>query len=179
MKRIFVAWLFVVAFTAQAEAPDSQCLHKAYLKYTQAVEYYWKVKDAEFNKRHPELHNEFSYLIKEQLNHNRMQEITAAYLLQSHPEEFKLQGSLFRMVPRYKHYGEAIYRELRANPEFTRLAQENESYKKENRMPDYDKLKRASESVMRDLDKLPAVIAAKDLALQQANKMVSSLSCTS
>lgn len=177
MRAIYAILIFTFAFNAYADSPDINCLHKEYLIYTQKTDRYWKTKDTEFKKSHPELYKEFSYLIKEQRNHNRMQEITADYLVYSHPEELKIDGSLFNLVPRYKHYKQKIYRELRAIPEFTRLYLEIESYKKENMMPDYIKLTRASEIVWTELDKIRVVLEAKNSALKQANKMVYSINC--
>ena len=88
-----------------------------------------------------------------------------------------MTGSLFSMVPRYKNYAQAIYRELRTIPEFTKLYQEIESYKKENRMPDFDRLKKASDIVMMELESLPSVSAAAMKAKDKAGTMIKNLKC--
>ena len=165
---------------ASASANDKlNCLRDAYLDYTNQVSIYWNAKDAEFKKSHPKLYKKFSYLITEQKDHNRMQEITVEYLIKKHPDELNLDGSLYNMVPRYKHYEQKIYRELRSIPEFTQLYIDIESYKKENKMPVFEDLKAASNIIFENLDGIPSVIAQKNLALKKAEKMVSSLSCGS
>lgn len=179
MRMTFALCLFIAAYNVFAEGPDIDCLHYEYLTYTQETNRYWAIKNTEFQKRYPDLHEDFSYLVKEQIGHNRMQEIAVDYLVKSYPQELKLDGSLYNMVPRYKHYEQKIYRELRGIPEFNQLYLQIESYKKENKMPEYNRLKRASEIVWTELDKLPDVKDAKDAAFKQANKMVSSISCDS
>lgn len=177
MKTLSII-LFAFACTNAYANDKLNCLRDAYLDYTNHVSKYWSVKDAEFKRTHPRLHKDFSYLITEQQNHNRMQEITIDYLIKNHPEELKLEGSLYNMVPRYKYYGEKIYRELRTIPEFNQLYFEIESYKKENKMPVFEDLKSAS-NIVEELDRVPSVIEQKNLALEKAQKMVSRLSCGS
>ena len=179
MRTIFAVLVFIAAINAYAGSPDINCLRKEYLTFTNKTDRYWTIKDAEFKKHYPELYKDFSYLIKEQIDHNRMQEITMDYLVKVYPEALKLDGSLYNMVPRYKHYEEKIYRELRDIAEFNQLYLEIESYKKENRMPEYNGLKRASEIIWTELDKLPVVREAKDSAIKQAEKMVSTIPCNS
>ncbi len=177
MKVLTILLLTFVC--ANAVANDKlNCLQDAYLDYTNHVSKYWAAKDVEFKKSYPKLYKDFSYLISEQKNHNRMQEITIDHLIEKHPEELNLEGSLYNMVPRYKHYAQEIYRELRTIPEFNQLYLDIESYKKENKMPVFEDLKAAS-NILEELDSMPSVIKQKDLALKKAEKMVSSLSCGS
>ena len=196
MKLIVINILLLTFVCANAYANDKlNCLRDAYLDYTSQVSKYWDAKDAEFRKSYPKIYKDFMYLITEQKDHNRMQEITVEYLIKKHPDlltgersyhgarkhpdELNLDGSLYNMVPRYKHYEQKIYRELRAIPEFTQLYIDIESYKKENKMPVFEDLKAASNIIFENLDGIPSVIAQKNLALKKAEKMVSSLSCGS
>ncbi len=174
--------LNIILFTfvcTNAYANDKlNCLRSAYLDYSNHVSKYWSVKEGEFKNTYPKLHKEFAYLITEQMNHNRMQEITIGHLIKKHPEELNLEGNLYNMVPRYKHYAQEIYRELRTIPEFNQLYLDIESFKKENKMPEFEDLKAAS-NILEELDNLPSVIKQKELAIKKSQKMATSLSCGS
>lgn len=171
--------LLTFSVCSLAITPEHECLRKEYLDYTKKVSQYWSAKNSEFEKRYPDLHQEFSYLANEQIAHNRMQEITIEHLLKFHPEEFKMGGSLFSMVPRYKHYAQSIYRELRLIPEFTGLYLEIESYRKENRMPNFERLTKASDIMSIELENIPSVESAAQRAKDQAGRMVKNLECGS
>jgi hypothetical protein len=82
------------------------------------------------------------------------------------------------MVPRYKHYEQDIYRELRKNAEFNQLYLDIESYKKENKMPNFKKFKKAT-AALAELDKKENVIASMNEAIDKSKVMVSSLGCGS
>ncbi len=176
--KILSIILFAFVCTNAYANDKLNCLRASYLDYTSHVTKYWSAKEQAFKRTHPKLHAQFSYLITEQINHNKMQEITIDYIIENHPKELNLKGSLYNMVPRYKHYAQEIYRELRTITEFDQLYFETESYKKENKMPVYEDLKAASK-VLDELDSEPSVIEQKNLALRNSQRMVSSLSCGS
>lgn len=171
--------IFLFLFdNAIADTRNYDCLREQYLDYTKSVNEYWMTKDSVFEALYPDMHGEFSYLNLEQVKHNRMQEITIDHLIDHHPDELKSDGSLYNMVPRYKHYSQEIYRELRGNSEFNQLYLDIESYKKENRMPDYNRLKKASE-ILGDLDQNERVKNAMKVAVEKSQKMVARLECGS
>jgi hypothetical protein len=178
MKNICTIFIFFMAFDVYAGNEDLNCLRSNYLDYTQKVHSYWVLKDSEFKKSNPDLHKDFSYLNTEQVNYNRMQEITINHLITTHPDELKFDGNLYNLVPRYKHYAQEIYRELRSEPEFNQLYLDIESYKKENKMPSYERLKTSS-SALKKIDALPIVKAAMNEALKQSEIMISALPCGS
>lgn len=178
MKTISIICMLLIGLNAYAKDEKLSCLRDAYLDYTKKVSTYWDLKGSEFKKISPELYKDFSHLITEQKNHNRMQEITVEYLIEAHPEELNLSGNVYNLVPRYKHYAQKIYRELRTRPEFNQLYLGIESYKKENMMPSYEKLKMASEIVAKT-DDIPAVKEAMSIAIKKSEVMISSLACGS
>lgn len=172
--------LLLLVFISNAYADDAKlnCLLKEYLEYTKLVSTYWDLMDGHFRETEPELYDEFSYLITEQKNNYRALEITIRHLIKNHPEELKLEGNIYNLVSRYRYYGQEIYRELRAIPEFDRIYWENESFKKENKMPDYERLKLASDFVL-GIDLPNQLKEIKDIANKKSQAMVSSLPCNS
>ncbi len=178
MKSLFPLIFLIFLNNTIADDLDYDCLREKYLDYTKSVNEYWLTKDSVFKRLYPDLHKEFSYLNFEQIKHNRMQEITIDHLIALHRDELKMDGSLYNMVPRYKHYAQEIYRELRGNSEFNLLYLDIESYKKENKMPDYNRLKKASE-VLVELDENKQVKGAMKEAVEKSQKMVGGLGCRS
>lgn len=178
MKIVFAISLVLVALNSHADSQKNDCLKYEYLKYTGLVSEYWDLKGSEFKSENKNLYQEFSYLITEQKNNNRAQEITIDFLIKNHPEELKTDGSLYNLVPRYSHYAQPIYRELRKNKEFTKIYFENESFKKENKMPDFNRLQEASKFVMGNSESIN-VKKAMDLAIGKSQEAVASLPCDS
>jgi len=178
MKILFAIPLVLVAISSHAVTKEIECLKSEYLKYTDLVSKYWDIKGDQFKAENPDLYQEFSYLITEQKNSNRAQEITVELLVESHPEELNTDGSLYNLVPRYSHYAQPIYRKLRKNKEFTKIYFDNESFKKETKMPDFNRLQEASKFVMGGTDAIN-VKEAMDLAMGKSQESVASLPCGS
>ncbi|MCP5005674.1 MAG: hypothetical protein GY941_17325 [Planctomycetes bacterium] len=178
MKLASVFFLLFFVSSAYAEDAKLVCLQKEYLRYTNLRSTYWNLMDAHFKKTNPDLHAEFSYLVSEQKNHIRAREITIIHLVKNHPEELDFEGSLYNLVPKYKYYAQPIYRELRAIPEFSKIYWENESYKKENKMPDYERLKKASAVVLGE-GTTNQLRDAKEQAIKKSQAIVATLPCNS
>ena len=180
MKLICASLVLFFVSSAQAVNQNYSCLLKTYLDYTSAAKDYWELRDSEFKKLHPELQKGFYYLNQEQVNYIRMKEITIDYVIKFHPTELKLSdgNSLYNLVPRYTQYQQEIYRELRKIPEFNQLYKDNESYKHNNMMPDYERLKMAS-TVLKEIDNISLVDEAMSKATSKSQTPISSLACGS
>ena len=177
MKTLCTLFLILLAGNVQANSDRLECLRDNYLSYTKKVQDYWLLKDKEFEKENADLYKEFSYLNREQMHHNRMQEITVELLVRKYPDELKLNGNIFNMVPRYKYYRQPIYRELRSISEFDKLYKEVESFKKENKMPDFERLSVAVE-MLKKIDEKSNITSAMNEAQISANRSISSLGCS-
>ena len=178
MKILYAIPLVLTVISSHAESINISCLKDEYLKYTDLVDKYWSEKGNEFKAENQDLYQEFAYLITEQKNNNRTQEITIEYLVVNHPEELKTEGALYNLVPRYSHYAQPIYRELRKNKEFSKIYFDNESFKKENKMPDFNRLQKASKFIMGNTS-ADSVKKAMELATKKSQTAISSLPCNS
>jgi len=76
MKILYAIPLVLTVISSHAESINISCLKDEYLKYTDLVDKYWSEKGNEFKAENQDLYQEFAYLITEQKNNNRTQEIT-------------------------------------------------------------------------------------------------------
>lgn len=145
-KTILSILLFVLPSLVVAnDRPSNACIASYHASYSKSFAEYWNMIDKEFKNRNPKLYEEFSYLIAEQLNNSKMNEIKLSYFLKNHPDEIDINKNIFRMMPSAANYTSKHFRELRKNPKFNRLYLENYSYRHNVKMPNFEKLQAVSQ----------------------------------
>ena len=179
MRNFLLITLMLFSAVANAmEEKEKQCIRGAFVEWSKYFVLYWEQIGVEMKKSDPEIYSEFQYLIQEQKNNNRLAQITLDYLLDSHPEELKLNEKLYRAVPRYLNYHQKIHRELRNINEFDRLFLENQNYSHNIKNPNYDRLTEASELIAK-IKSHPSVTSQSKEALKKGDILVSEINCGS
>ena len=154
-----------------------ECVESHYLDYAKKREAYWLAVGEEFKKQSPELYNEFNYFMTEQNNVMKMNLITLGYLLKNGSDELKTDGNLSNFVPMYTHYFEPHFRALRKIEAYSKLYQENDGYKHNNKMPDFEQLQKASALIAGPVETAESVITIRNDAMKAGNTKIAELKC--
>lgn len=137
-----LSFVILIVFTMQASAKEGkklECIKSAHNEYISSYQEYWDLIGVELKTRSPKLYREFHYLIVEQKNSARLNQITLDHLINKHVYELRMDGVVYNVAPVYSIYQNRIFRELMELDEFSKLFRENRGYENVEIMPNYQR----------------------------------------
>ena len=141
MRNIFFVILFTYAVPVNAEDGGNwTCINSVHEKYVSSFQEYWDLIGTELEKRDSTLYQEFSYIISEQKNNVKMNQITLDHLIKKHRSELRMDGVVYNIAPAYRNYQEQIFRELMEIGEYRDLFRANRGFEHVEKMPNFQHL---------------------------------------
>ncbi len=186
MRLLLTLALFIICAPAMAEDKtedatqqpplDLQCVKKAYETYAQKHGSYWDALSAALRAKDEEVYLEFGYLIDEQQNVMKMNLIVMEYLFKNNSGKLLVHQDLRTFVPYFTNYFQDDFRVLRKDKEYDALFIRNRSYEHNAKMPDMERLKKASD-IMAALDKTEEIAPLRNDALNFGKQFTRNITC--
>ena len=143
MRNMF--FVILLTFAVPVNAEDSEnwtCIKSVHEEYVSSFQEYWDVIGKELEKRDPALYQEFFYIISEQKNNVKMNQITLDHLIKKHRNELRMDGVVYNVAPVYRNYQKQIFRELMEIDEYREMFRANRGFEHVEKMPNFQHLQK-------------------------------------
>ena len=145
MRNLFFVLLCTFAVPVNAEDSENwACIKSVHKKYVSSFQEYWDLIGTELEKRDPTLYQDFSYIISEQKNNVKMNQITLDHLIKKHRNELRMDGVVYNIAPVYRDYQKQIFRELMEIDEYRELFRTNREFEHVEKMPNFQHLQKVT-----------------------------------